>query len=115
MPHGPPKIKARRRWSPSAGRRGIDRAIGRSSSANSRTDLAHRHRALAGAGKLISCMRVAVAEGIYVVIRRSAGLLRDTYALVERLDDRAAAPLAANRLNAAPPPTTAPAAYSGRS
>ncbi len=44
-----------------------------------------------------------MAESIYVVIRRSAGLLRDTYALVERFDDRAAALLAANRLNAAAP------------
>jgi hypothetical protein len=42
-----------------------------------------------------------VTEGTYVVIRRSVGLLRSTYTLVERFDDRAAALLAANRLNAA--------------
>jgi hypothetical protein len=42
-----------------------------------------------------------MAEGTYVVIRRSVGLLRSSYALVERFDDRAAALLAANRLNAA--------------
>jgi hypothetical protein len=42
-------------------------------------------------------------DGTYLVIRRSAGLLRDTYALIERFDDRAAALLAANRLNAAAP------------